>query len=461
MRRFLLVAVLFGSLACSDGDDAVPPVFRVRSPLLFTFEGQRSGVSVEVDGRARFAVLDESGQPRGTGVAEQAGRYEIEFDPHGLPEDRSSRLDVVATSDSGGRARAAVTVRHGALGLEVLDETLLAAALLSDERLVVLAPGGLLLQASVGSSEFDGPLPDQGGVRTALTPGPDGDFFAAGEDDVVLHYDDAGELCETIRLLPTQTDGGDAPPSVVSDLASQFGVGTTEVMAAHDLGFSGFAFTGRPCAQDACLEIDDCPLDVTTGFSTGTCLTGVPEDTPFRATAVAMDGDRAYTGGYTLNVRSLSTGTNSCVDLQLPTPSAEEIRDVAVSFSSVWVAIANGITRAERGFEAGSGVARPAVERYGEGGASAGGLDGLPSDDVRTLTPMAAGEDGPDGVWFGTESGLGRIRREGSESEVAWISGLSLPGRSVRAILAPPANPGLLWVATDGGLARLLLPAEE
>lgn len=460
MRRFLLVAVLLGSLSCSDGDDPVPPVIRVRSPLLFTFEGQRSGVSVEVDGRARFSVIDEDGRPRGTGVAEQAGDYEIGFDPSGLSA-QGSRLTVVATSDSGGRATDTVTVRHGALGLEVLDETILAATLLSDGRVVVVAPGGLLLQASEGSAEFEGPLDDQGAVRTVVAPGPDGDFFAAGDDDVVLHYDDAGELCETIRLLATQTEGGDAPPSEVNDLASQFGAGDIEVMASHDLGFSGFAFTSRPCAQDVgCNEIDDCPLDVTTGFSTGTCLTtGVADD--FRATAVAMDDDRAYTGGYTFNVRSLSEGTNVCVDLQLAAPSSDPIDDIAVSSASVWVAVADGISRVERGFDVGTGVARPAVERYGSGRTPGDGLDVLPSNQIGTLTAVAPGAADADGVWFGTDTGFGRIVRAGATSEVGWISGMSLPGSRVVAVLAPADNPDLLWVATDGGLARLLLAGDD
>jgi hypothetical protein len=460
MRRFLLVAVLLGACSCSGGDDPIPPVFRVRSPLLFTFEGQRSGVSVEVDGRARFSVIDAGGRPRGTGVAEQAGEYEIEFDPSELSE-HGSELEVVAISDSGGRARGTITVRHGALGLEVLDEELQAAALLSDQRVAVLSTRGLLLQASEGSTEFEGPLTTRGAARTALTAGPDGDLFAAGQDDVVLHYDSSGELCETIELLPTQTDGGDAPPSEVSDLASQFGAGGPEVMASHDLGFSGFAFTGRPCAQDGCAEVDDCPLDVTTGFSTGTCLTS-DAAADFRATAVAMDADRAYTGGYTLNVRSLTAGTNVCVDLQVPGAASEAIRDIAVSTSSVWVALARGISRAARDFDVGSGVARPSVDRYGEGRAAGDGLDELPSNEIRALTAVAAGEGATtDGVWFGTDTGLGRILRDGSTSEVAWVSGLSLPGRRVVAILAPPDDPGLLWVATDGGLARLFLPAEE
>lgn len=458
MRRFLLVAVLLGACSCSDGDDPTPPVFRVRSPLLFTFEGQRSGVSVEVDGRARFSVIDAEGRPRGTGVAEQAGEYEIAFDPSGLSE-HGSELQVLAISSSGGRARGTVTVRHGALGLEVLDEEVLAAALLSDERVVALSPRGLLLQASVGSAEFEGPLPTRGAARTALAAGPDGDFFAAGEDDVVLHYDSAGELCETIRLLATQTVGGDAPSSAVTDLASQFGAGPTEVMASHELGFSGFSFTSRPCAQDQCLEVDDCPLDVTSGFSTGTCLTGGADD--FRATSVAMDADRAYTGGYTFNVRSLTAGTNVCVDLQLAGVTGEQIRDIAVSSSSVWVAVARGVSRAERGFELAGGVARPPVDRYGEGRAAADGLDVLPSNEIGTLTALAAPDGARDGVWFGTDAGLGRIVRDAEASEVAWVSGLSLPGRRVVAILAPVDNPGLLWVATDGGLARLLLPADE
>lgn len=457
MRRFVLAAVLL--VACSDGDDPVPPTFRVRSTLLLTFEGQRAAVSLEVDGRARFAVIDGDGHPRGTGVAEQAGDYELEFDPSGLSA-QGSTLEVIATSDSGGRARATFTVRHGAVSLEALDEQLSAAALLTNGRVAVVSSRGLLLQASEGSIDFVS-LATQGAPRTALAAGPAGDLFAAGEDDVVLHYDDTGDLCDTIELLPTQTLSGDQPPGIVADLATQFGVGDTEVMAAHDLGFSGFDFTGRPCAQDDCVGVDECTLDATSGFSTGTCLARAVSD-DFRATAIAMDGDRAYTGGYTFNVRSLSAGTNVCVDLQLPAGADDPIDDIAVSSSSIWVAIGDGISRVERDFDLGSGIARPVVERYGAGRAPGDGLDVLPSNGIRTLTGVVSGGGGAtDGVWFGTDAGFGRILRRGGTTEVAWVSGVSLPARRVIAVLAPPDDPGLLWVATEFGLARLLLPAED
>lgn len=447
MRRLVLVAVLLG--ACSDGSDAVPPTFRVRSPLLLTFEGLPAAVSLEVDGRARFSVIGEDGQPRGTGVAEQAGTYEVQFDPSGLP-DGGGDLDVVGISDSGGRAEATVTVRHGPTGLVVLDEPLVAATLLTDDRVaVVTATGGVLLEASVGSAEFDGPL--EGGARTVLAPGPDGDFFAGGDDDVIFHYGDDGSLCDTIQLLLTQTAGGDAPSSPVTDLDTQFGGGPDEVMAAHELGFSGFDFTGRPCAADTCLDLDECPLDLSSGFSTGTCLTGGISD--FRSTAIAIDGERLYTGGYTLNVRLLPAATNQCVDLQLAA-SEDTIEDIAVSATSVWVAVERGVSRIDRDFDIGTGIARPQVERYGEGRAPGDGLDALPSNDVRTLCAVA-GE--VDGVWFGTDAGFGRVLRAGASPEVAWVSGVALPGREVVAILAPPDNAGLLWIATDGGLARLLL----
>ena len=72
MRRMAIVAMLFA--ACSSGEDPVPPTFRVLSPILLTFEGQRSAVTVEVDSRARFSVIDPDGHPRGTAVAERAGR---------------------------------------------------------------------------------------------------------------------------------------------------------------------------------------------------------------------------------------------------------------------------------------------------------------------------------------------------------------------------------------------------
>ena len=303
-----------------------------------------------------------------------------------------------------------------------------------------------------------------------MAPGPDGDFFAAGEDDVVLHYDERGELCDSIRLLPAQTASGDESPSAVSDLASQFDHGDPEVVAAHDFGFAGFDFTGRPCAVGACLDVEECPLDATSGFSTGTCLTAdAPAD--FRATAIAIDAGRAnagraYAGGYTFNVRSLAAGTNHCVDLQLPGGSSDPIADIAVSASSVWIAVALGITQVDRDFPVDSGVAQPEVERFGTGRPSADGLGVLADTDVQCLAGVASvqegeeGEEGEDGVWFGTPTGFGRILRRASGPELAWVSGVSLPGRSVVAILAPANDPGILWVATDGGLARLLLAAE-
>jgi hypothetical protein len=472
MGRLLSALVLAALLpACSDGDEATPPVFHVRSPVLFTFQGQRSGISVEVDGRARFSVIDEDGRPRGTGVAEQSGRYEIEFDPTGLSEHGSTLSVVAVRGDSGGRARAEVLVRHGALGIEVLSSPLTGAALLSDGRVVLLCDPGvasicteraILLQTSVGSTEFEEPLGEGGaGARTVLAPGPGGDFFAGGEDDVVLHYDSSGVLCDTIQLLPTQVDGGDAPSAGLNDLFTQFGGGPVQVTASHSQGFSGFDFTSRPCAgNEDCLPVEDCPLDAATAFSTGTCLTGGGAQ-DFRGTAVALDGDRVYTGGFTFNVRVISAATNQCVDIDVDAPG-QVIDDIAVSAGSVWVAFARGITRMVRDFETGTGVARPAVQRYGEGRDAGDELDALPSNEIRTLTPVAGtADEGPDGVWFGTDTGFGRILRGAEGDEVAWVSGLSLPGRRVVAILAPQDNPSLLWVATDAGLARLLLPAEE
>lgn len=472
MGRLIPALVLAALLpACSDGDDATPPVFHVRSPVLFTFEGQRSGISVEVDGRARFSVIDEDGRPRGTGVAEQSGRYEIEFDPTGLSEHGSTLTVFAVRGDSGGRASAEVLVRHGALGIEVLGSPLAGATLLSDGRVVVLCDPGIasvctqrtvLLQTAEGSTEFEEPLGGDGGSsRTALAPGPDGDFFAGGEDDVVLHYDASGVLCDTIQLLPTQVDDGDAPSAGLNDLSTQFGVGPVEVTASHSQGFSGFDFSRRPCAgNEDCTPVEDCPLDAATSFSTGTCLTGGGAE-DFRGSAVALDGDRVYTGGFTFNVRVISAATNQCVDIDVDAPG-QVIDDIAVSAGSVWVAFARGVTRMERNFDTGSGVARPAVQRYGEGREAGDDLDALPSNEVHTLTPVAGtAEEGPDGVWFGTDTGFGRILRRAEGDEVAWVSGLSLPGQRVVAILAPQDNPLLLWVATDAGLMRLLLPVEE
>ena len=400
-------------------------------------------------------VIDPDGQPRGTAVAEQAGRFEIMFDPAGLPA-AGAVLRLVAVSDSGGRSEATVRVRHGAEGLAVLEDELLDATMLSDGRVLVASTRGLLLQTSEGSAQFLGPLDSTGAARQVVAPGPDGDAFAAGGDDVVLHYDAQGELCESIRLLATQTEGGDAHPTRIDDLATQFGAGSTEVTAAHDLGFSGFDFTGRPCADD-CADFEECTIDPTSGFSTGTCLTS-DASPDFRATAIAMDADRAYTGGYTFNVRSLSAGTNVCVDLQLQTESPGPIEDIAVSQDSVWVAIARGVSRMERAFPVGSGVARPEVDRFGEGRPVADGLDALPDSEILNLAAASPGNTAVDGVWFGTPSGFGLLVRSDAGDETAWISGLSLPGRSVRAIVAPVEEPGLLWVATDGGLARLRLP---
>lgn len=464
MRRSLLVALLASSVACSDGDEREPPVFRVLSPLLLTFEGQQSAVSVDVDRRARFSVIDPDGLPRGTFVAEQAGQFQVPFDPSRLPRDVSTTLSVVAASDSGGRAQSSFTVRHGALGLDVRSGEIYDAALLTNGRIILASPVGVFLQTGVGSPIFDGPLAVGGSERRVVAAGPEGDAFAAGDDDEVLHYDSTGELCDRIEILPTEVSAGAAqPPSAIVDLATLFGGGSIEVAAAHDLGFSGFSFSGLPCASNGCADVDECPLDPADGFSMGTVLCLAAPEADYRATAVATQGDRIYTGGYTFTVRQLADNpaddTSVCVNLGLPAFS-DPIAAIAVSQSSVWIAVAHGISRLDQDFAIGGGVARPTSDRYGDGRTAADGLDVLPDFDVRTMTPVAPGPEAADGVWFGTPSGFGRILRTESGAEIAWVSGRSLPGPSVRAILAPPDDPGLLWVATDDGLARLLLPAE-
>ena len=188
----------------------------------------------------------------------------------------------------------------------------------------------------------------------------------------------------------------------------------------------------------------------------------------FRATAIAIDAGRAnagraYAGGYTFNVRSLAAGTNHCVDLQLPAERSDRRHRGIGVVGDITVAL--GITQVDRDFPVDSGVAQPEVERFGT--AALGRRPRCARGHGRAVP--GRGRVGPGGrgggggrgrVWFGTPTGFGRILRRASGPELAWVSGVSLPGRSVVAILAPANDPGILWVATDGGLARLLLAAE-
>lgn len=461
--RFALLASLIA--ACPGTEDPEPPVFTVPSASLLTFEGAASSVLVQTDRRARFSVMDPEDQPRGAAVAENAGRLEIPFDASGLPAS-GGILRVVGVSDSGGRAERTVSVRNGFEGLTALDDlAILDAALLTDGRLAVVAGDGLYLQRSAGSTQFTSL--ESSDTPLSIAAGADGDFFVGREDDVVVHYDDEGEECDRITLIETTASMNTPERSTrVVQLDSLFGDGTIEVVGAHDLGFSGFNFSDLDC-NDGCGELSECTLDAAHGFSTGTCLAkSAPSD--FRATAVTLDDpiddnpQLVYSGGYTFNVWELDPDepSNMCVDLDAASADLHSLSGIVVSGERIWAAIDSeestaseagqrGIYGLTRGFYEGPTPSAPPNDHYGD----------LPDDRIRCLAEAVPGSDDEQGVWFGTASGVGLLRVDAAgNSQVDWISGYSLPGREVSVVVQPPDSPSDLWVGTDQGLARLVLP---
>ncbi|MBI2894077.1 MAG: hypothetical protein HYY06_11040 [Deltaproteobacteria bacterium] len=463
MSRWTALLALL-TVACPGGEERDPPVFTALSASLLTFEGAASSVIVQTDRRARFSVMDPEDMPRGAAVAQNAGRLEIPFDASGLPAE-GGLLRVVGVSDSGGRAQRTVSVKNGFAAVVVMDQPILDAALLTDGRLAVVAAGegaGLFLQLDEGDGEFS-PL-ETSGTPLSIAAGEDGDFFVGGEDDVIVHYDDRGEECDRVTLIETMTSSQTLErPFDIVDMDSRFGDGMIELVAAHKLGFSGFNFSDLDC-NDGCGSNSECTLDPAHGFSTGTCLTlNAPSD--FGATAVALDAPLeddpplVYSGGYTFNVWETVQGPNMCVDLGAGTAALHSLADIVIAGTRIWVGIGtgsdaapdagvSGIYSLTRGFNDRDNPATPPRERYSD----------LPDADLRCLG-AAVSSDGQDSLWFGTASGVGRLRVDADgAAEVDWISGDSLPGRSASVVIQPPASPSDLWVGTDGGLARLVLP---
>jgi hypothetical protein len=448
-RRLVLMLLLLG---CSSEKPRVPPALTLLSPSLITFEGAASSVTLQTDRRARFSVLDAAGHPRGAAVAQGEQRIEVPFDTTGL--EGTSTLRVVGVSDSGGRTETEVAVVHGIEGITALadpPQAIRDAALLTDGRVAVVADGGVFLQRNLASIDFQGPLAE-GDDRRSIAAGADGDFFVGGGDDVVVHYDETGAACDRITLPPTQVEGGESASTGATAIVTQFGAGDTEVAVAHDLGFAGFNFSHLTCAE-SCASDATCDLQGTSAFSTGSCVSaGARED--FRATAVALDGDRLYTGGFTFNLWSLADGRSQCIDLGQTDASVHPLTDIVLSGNLVWIAVGSegesdrlggvGLFSFDRSFEAGPPAPAP------------GRVQALPDDDLLSLGPLAGGGEG---VWFGTASGAGRLVETGDGSaSIDWISGYSLPGRQVRAVLQPPDRPEIVWLATDAGLARFNLP---